>query len=97
MRRYRRFRFFLLALSILISLNVACMFPAYYEEVDLKVRKHFSEAAAENLLTFIKKDPWVLHSPGLSVQYHVISLPEVLFSRPDFSLPQDSKTSVLRC
>ncbi len=97
MRRYRSFRFFLLALSILISLNVAYLCHAYYEEIDLQVRKHFSEAPAENLLTFIKKDPWVLHSPGLSVQDHLISLPEVLFSRPDSPLLQDSKTPVLRC
>jgi hypothetical protein len=97
MRRYHGFRFFLLALSILISLNVAYLYHAYYEEVDLLVRKHFSDADEENLLTFIKKNPRVLHSPGLPIHHHVISLPEVLFFQPDSPLLQDLKTLVLRC
>ena len=97
MRRYRGFRFFLLALSILISLNVAYLYHAYYEEIDLLVRKHFSEADEENILTFIKKNPRVLDSPGLSIQHQVISLPEVLFFQPYSPLLQDSKTPVLRC
>ena len=97
MTRYRSFRFFLLALSILISLNLAYLYHAYYEDIDLVVRKHFSDADEENLLTFIKKNPRVLYAPGLSVQYHLISLPEVLFFQPYYPLFQDSKTPVLRC
>jgi hypothetical protein len=97
MRRYRGFRFFLLALAILISLNVAYLYHAYYEDVDLLVRKHFSAADEENLLTFIKKNPRVLESPGLSIQHHVISLPEVFSFQPYSLLVQDLKTPVLRC
>lgn len=97
MRRYRRFCFFLLALSILISSNVAYLYHAYYEEVDLLVRKHFSQADEENLLTFIKKNPRVHYSPGLSIQHHVFFLPQVLFFQPDSPLLEDFQTLVLRC
>ncbi len=97
MRRYRSFRFFLLALSILISLNVAYLYHAYYEDIDLLVRKHFSDADEENLLTFIQKNPRVLYSPGLSIQYQVTSLPEALFFQPYSPLLQDFEISVLRC
>ena len=97
MRRYRGFRFFLLALSILISLNVAYLYHAYYEEVDLLVRKHFSDADEENLLTFIKKNPRVFCSTGLSVQLYMISPLEVFFFQPNSPLLPESKTPVLRC
>lgn len=97
MRRYRGLGFFLLALSILISLNVAYLYHAYYEDIDLLVRKHFSDADEENLLTFIQKNPRLLYSPGLSIQHNVISLPEVFFFQPYSPLLQDSKTPVLRC
>jgi len=97
MRRHRGFSFFLLAMSILISLNVAYLYHAYYEEIDLLVRKHFSDADEENLLTFIKKNPRVFYSAELSVHHPMISLPEVFFFLPYSPLLQDSKTSVLRC
>ena len=97
MRRHRGLGIFLLALSIFISLNVAYLYHAYYEEIDLVVRKHFSDDAAENLLTFIKENPRVLYSPGQSIQHQMVSLLEVFFFQPYFTLPQDSKTPVLRC
>ena len=97
MRRHRGFSFFLLALAILISLNVAYLYPAYYGDIDLRVRKHFSGADEENLLTYIQKHPRVFDSAELAVQQPMISLPEVLFFLPYSPLLQDSKTPVLRC
>lgn len=97
MKRYRGFRYFLLALSILISLNVAYLYHAYYEEVDLLVRKHFSDADEETLLTFIKKNPRVFGFTGLSVQICMIFPLEVFFFQPDSPLLPESKTPVLRC
>jgi len=97
MRRYRGLGFFLLALSILISLNVAYLYHTYYEEIDLLVRKHFSDGDEENLLTFINEDPRVLYSAGQLPQHQMVSLLEVFFFQPYYTLPQDSKTSVLRC
>ncbi len=98
MKRHRRFGFFLLALSILISLNVAYLYNLYYDEVDLLVRKHFSDADEENLLTFIKNNPRALDFPALSVQHHLISFLEAFFFQRN-SPPhlQDSKVSILRC
>jgi hypothetical protein len=97
MKRHRGLCFFLLALSIFISLNVAYLYHVYYEEVDLLVRKHFSDADEETLLTFIQKNPRVFCVAELSVHPLIISLPEVLFFRPDSLLLPDSKTPVLRC
>jgi hypothetical protein len=97
MRRFRGLCFFLVALSILISLNVAYLYHAYYEEIDLLFRKHFSDGDEENLLTFIQKNPRVLYSAGPSIQHQMFSLLEVLFFQPCCLLPQDSKTPVLRC
>ena len=97
MRRHRGISFFLLALSIFISLNVAYLYHTYYGDIDLLVRKHFSDADEENLLTFIQKNPRVFDSAELAVQQPMISLPEVLFFLPYSPLLQDSKTSVLRC
>ena len=97
MRRYRGFSVFLLALSILISLNVAYLYHAYYEDIDLLVRKHFSAADEENLLTFIQKNPRVFDSAELSVHQPMIPFPEVFFIMPYSPVLQDSKGSVLRC
>lgn len=97
MRRHRGLCFFLLVLSIFISLNVAYLYHFYYEEIDLRVRKHFSDADEENLLTFIQKNPRVFYFAELSVHPLMISLPEVLFFQPDSFLLPDSKTPVLRC
>jgi hypothetical protein len=97
MRRHRGVNFFFLALSILISLNVAYLYHAYYEDVDLLVRKHFSEADEETLLTFIQKNPRVFYAAELSVQPLMISLPEIIFFQPDSSLLSNSKAPVLRC
>ena len=97
MRRRRGFGFFLLALSLLIALNVAYLYHDYYEEVDLLVRKHFSESDEENLLTFIKKNPRVFDFPGLSTQHNIISALEVFFFQPYSPILQDSSTPILRC
>ena len=97
MKRHRGLCFFLLALSIFISLNVAYLYHAYYEEIDLRVRKHFSDVDEENLLTFIQKNPRVFYSAELSILPLIISLPEVFFFQPDSLLLPDSKTPVLRC
>ena len=98
MKRRRILGFFLLILSIFISLNIAFLYHSYYDEVDLLARKHISDADEENFLTFIKDNPRVFDSPGLSVQHHIIlSSGEVLFFHPYTFHPQDSKASVLRC
>ena len=97
MRRHRGFSFFLLALSIFISLNVAYLYHAYYEDIDLLVRKHFSAADEENLLTFIQKNPRVFDSAELSVHQLMISLPEVSIFLPYSPVLQDFQTPVLRC
>ena len=97
MRPYRGLHFFLLVLSILISLNVAYLYHAYYEEVDLLVRKHFSDSDEESFLTFIKKNPRILYSPVVSIQLHMLSLPELLFFLRYSPVRQDSKAPVLRC
>ena len=97
MRRRRGLCLFILALSIFISLNVAYLYHVYYEEVDLLVRKHFSEVDEENLLTFIQKNPRVFHVAELSFLPIMSSLPEVFFFEPDSLLLPDSKTPVLRC
>ncbi len=97
MKRHRGLCFALLVLSCFIALNVAYLYHAYYEEIDLLVRKHFSDGDEENLLTFIKKNPRVFHSPGLSFQHQMISFLEVFFFLPTSLLPQDLKTAVLRC
>lgn len=97
MRRHRGLCFFLLALSISVSLNVAYLYHVYYEEIDLGVRKHFSDADRENLLTFIQKNPRVFYFAELSIHSLMISLPEVFFFQPDSALLPDSKTPVLRC
>jgi hypothetical protein len=97
MKRHRGLCFFLLVLSIFISLNVAYLYHAYYGEIDLRVRKHFSDVDEENLLTFIQKNPRVFYSAELSILPLIISLPEVFFFQPDSLLLPDSKTPVLRC
>ena len=95
-RRSRGLRYFLLALSFLISLNVAYLYHAHYGEIDLLVRKHFSDENDENLLAFINKNDYALPSPGPSIQHPIVSFLE-LFFQPVSTLPQDSKTFVLRC
>ena len=97
MRRHRVFSFFLLALAILISLNVAYLYHAYYEDIDLRVRKHFSDADEENLLTFMQKNPRVFDSAELSVHQPMIPFPEIFFILPHSPVLQDSKAPVLRC
>ncbi len=98
MNRRRRLAFFLLVLSIFISLNIAFLYHTYYDEVDLLARKHISDADEENFLTFIKDNPRVFDSPGLSVQHHIIlSSGEVFFFHPYSIHPQDSKALILRC
>ncbi len=97
MKRHRVLCIFLLVLSIFISLNVAYLYHVYYEDIDLRVRKHFSDADEENLLTFIQKNPRIFCAAELSVQPFMISLPEVFFFQPDSLLLPDSKTPVLRC
>jgi hypothetical protein len=98
MKRRRILGFFLLVLSIFISLNIAYLYNIYYDEVDLLARKHISDADEENFLTFIKDNPRVFDSPGLSVQHHIIlSSGEVFFFHPYSFHPQDSKAPVLRC
>ena len=48
MRRYRGFSVFLLALSILISLNVAYLYHAYYEDsITANVMKYCVSATAK--------------------------------------------------
>jgi len=96
-KRHRALCFALLILSFFIALNVAYLYHAYYEEIDLLVRKHFSDGDEENLLTFIKKNPRVFYSPELSFQHDMISLLEVFFFLPNSPLLQDPKTPVLRC
>ena len=97
MKRHRGLCFFLLVLSIFISLNLAYLYHAYYEEIDLRVRKHFSDADEENLLTFVQKNPRVFSSAELSVHPLMISLPEVFFLQPDFCVLPYSNSPVLRC
>lgn len=96
-KRCRGFGFFLLTLSFLISFNSAYLYYDYYAEINLKVRKHFANEDEENLLTLVKKNPRVLDNPGLSIQYHMISLLRVSFFHSYSFLPTDSKNSVLRC
>jgi len=98
MKRRRILGFFLLILSIFISLNIAFLYQTYYDDVDLLARKHISDANEENFLTFIKDNPRVFDSPGLSVQHHIIlSSGEVFFFHPYSFHPQDSQAPVLRC
>ncbi len=97
MKRHRGLCFALLILSCFIALNVAYLYHAYYEEIDLLVRKHFSDGDEEDFLTFIKKNPRVFYSPGRSVQHQVVPFLEIFFFLPIFLLPQDLKTAVLRC
>lgn len=97
MKRYRGFCFFILALSFLISFNVAYLYYDYYAEFNLKVRKHFSNEDEESLLTLFKKNPRVLYYPGPSIQHHMISLLQVSFFQPYSFLSKDSKNPVLRC
>ena len=98
MKRFRRFRFLLLLLYCTIPLNVAYLSIDYYSEMDLMVRKHFSTEDDEDFLALVKKNPRALYYPGLSVQHHVNSLPEISFFRfcSSFSFPE-AKDLVLRC
>jgi hypothetical protein len=97
MKRYRGISFFLAALAIFTSLNIAYLYHSFYEDADLLVRKHYSQADEENLLTFIKKNPRIPYSPGIAVHHFVFSLPEVVFL-PSYSyVGSDSLPPVLRC
>ncbi len=97
MRRYRGISLFLAILAIFTSLNVAYLYQSFYEEADLMVRKHYSQADEENLLTFIKKNPRILYSPEIAVFQFVTSLPEVFLFQPCSSDVPDSLPPVLRC
>ncbi len=89
--------YLLLFLSFSIPFNVAYLYFDYYSDMDLMLRKHFSSDDDESLLTLFKKNPRVLHNPGLSVQDQVFALPEVSFFQTYSVLPQDLKGPVLRC
>lgn len=97
MKRYRAISFFLAVLAIFTSLNVAYLYHSFYEEADLLVRKHYSQADEENLLTFIKKNPRIPYSPGIAVTHFVVSLPEVPLFRIYSYLGPDPLPAVLRC
>ena len=97
MKRRGGLIYFLLVLSFLIPFNVAYLYFDYYSDVDLTLRKHFSNEDEESLLALFKKNPRVLHNPGLSIQDHVFTLPEVSFFQICSILPKDSKSPVLRC
>lgn len=94
---YRRFCLFLLLLSFLIPLNVACLYYDYYSDIELQVRKHFSNEDEESLLTLFKKNPRVIYSPVLSVQNHLLFLLEVSFLHPCGAILTHPKNLVLRC
>ena len=97
MKRFRAILYLLLAISFFIPLNMAYLYQDYYSEIDLLPRKHMASEEEESLLVFFQKNPRILDSPGLSVQPYVTSILNESFFLLDFFLPQDSKTSILRC
>jgi len=97
MKLYRRFSLFLLLLSFLIPLNVACLYYDYYSEVELRVRKNISSQHEESLLNLFKKNPRIIYMPAVSVQNHLLSLLEVPFFSPCGVILTRPQNPVLRC
>jgi hypothetical protein len=97
MKRYRAISLFLAVLAIFTSLNIAYLYHSFYEDADLLVRKHYSEAEEENLLTFVMKNPRILYSPGMAVNHFVSSLPEFFISQSYSYLGPDPLPAILRC
>ena len=94
---YRRFCIFLLLVSFLIPLNVAYFYYDYYSEIELRVRKHFSNEDEESLLNLFKKNPRVIYAPVASAQNHLLSLLEVSFFHPCGIILTRPNNLVLRC
>jgi len=97
MKLYRRFSLFLLLLSFLIPLNVACLYFDYYSEIELRVRKNFSSQDQESLLILFKKNPRIIYMPAVSVQNLLLSLFEVSFFSPCGIILTHPQNPVLRC
>ncbi len=97
MKLRRNICFFLLGVSFLIPLSVAYLYIDYYSEIDLQLRRHFSEVDEENFLTSTKKNPRVFFDPRLPVEQHIFSILEFPFLPGYTFLAQDSTNPVLRC
>jgi len=93
----RRYCLFLLFLSSFIPLNIAYLYYDHYSGIELKLRKHFSNADDESLLTQFQKNPRVFYSPMLSLKSHLLSLLEISFLFYNEVRLRHPQNLVLRC
>jgi len=97
MKQLRKHPLFLLAIALALPLGVACLYYDFYDDNDLVRHTQISMADNGDLLSFLRKNPYVFVAVDKSPQSSSIDLFETESFHSFNPVSSIQTSSVLRC